>query len=354
MSTGLESDGDLRELIIGLLAGDDSAEKWKARVEDPGYRARVVTSAQALAGKAFIRSPGERAAQRNAHWILNDIYDRCFGMPPIDQADFARAAILDDIRTVLENAMLDHIRSKMDTDPLADLPAEPDEFMAWYRHFISVHKASDHPFYRDFMEKRATLDDIQFYLAQETSLDPRFDDILALLIVGTDGSEKMELVGNLWDELGNGAHEDVHTTVFAKTLHDAGVSPEFIASNIMLESLICGNVSAALALSKGHYYKAIGYFGVTEYLTPRRFRSYVRGCQRLNLPEAAYRYHHLHIQIDAKHGPAWFKNILVPAVAREPRCAREIAEGTLLRMETSTRYLDALQARLESPGRARV
>ncbi|MFY4722109.1 iron-containing redox enzyme family protein [Streptomyces sp. LaBMicrA B280] len=344
----LHSDIDLRELVISLLAGDEDVATVNARAADMGYRTEIRAATEELAHAAFVR--GDRAALHTAHWVLGDIYNWCFSLPSIDQVDSLLGEILDDIRSVLENAMMADLRARIDQRELASAPQDPEEFLPWYRNFISNHKASNHPFYRDFLENRASIEDIRFYLAQETSLDPRFDDILSLLTVGTDGSEKMELVTNLWDELGNGNTNDVHTSVFAKTLADAGVSKEFIDTNIMLESVICGNVSAALALSRRHCYKAFGYFGVTEYLTPRRFRSYMVGCKRLGMPKSAYVYHDQHIQIDARHGPSWFKNILLPAISREPRCAVDIALGTVMRLETSTWYLDALQAKLEPAG----
>ncbi|MFF2012722.1 iron-containing redox enzyme family protein [Streptomyces sp. NPDC058195] len=342
----LHSGIDLRELVISLLAGDEDVATVNSRVTDRVYRAEIRAASEELAHAAFVRD--DRPSLTTAHWVLSDIYDWYFGLPPVDQVDSLLSEILDDIRGVLENAMLAYVRERVDCSELASAPQDPEAFLPWYRNFISSHKASNHPFYRDFLENRASVDDLRFYLAQETSLDPRFDDILSLLTVGTDGLVKMELVTNLWDELGNGKEEEVHTSVFARTLADAGVSKEFIETNIMLDSLVCGNVSAALALSRRHCYKAFGYFGVTEYLTPRRFRSYMVGCKRLGMPRSAYFYHEQHIQIDARHGPAWFKNILLPAIAREPRCASDIALGTVLRLETSTWYLDALQARLES------
>jgi pyrroloquinoline quinone (PQQ) biosynthesis protein C len=339
---------DLPSFLGDLLACHDSG-LLNARAADHLYRETVASSARALANLAFTQQ--DETALRQAHLVLGKIYDWYFCPPSIEQIDTMLSPVLDDIRIVLENAMLAamfaDIRARDVDSPLMSIPGDGESFLPWYRRFISAHQASNHPFYRDFLENRASPEDMRFYLAQETSLDPRLDDILALLIMGTDGPEKMELTSNLWDEVGNGDPANAHATVFARTLDAAGLSASFIAGNIMLESRICGNVSAALALSKRHYYKAIGYFGVTEYLTPRRFRSFVLGCKRLDLPEAAYRYHDLHIQIDSRHGPAWFKNVIVPAVIREPRCARDIALGTLLRLETSTWYLNALQAALD-------
>jgi pyrroloquinoline quinone (PQQ) biosynthesis protein C len=340
---------DPPRFIDDLLACHDS-DLLNARAADHLYRETAASSMRALTERAFTEQ--DQTALRQAHLALGKIYDWYFSTPLIEQIDSMLSALLDDIRIVIENAMLaaitENIKARTTDNPLTNIPGDGKSFLPWYRRFISAHEASNHSFYREFLENRASLADVRFYLAQETSLDPRLDDILALLIMGTDGPEKMELTSNLWDEVGNGNPADAHAEVFARTLDAAGVTQPFIANNIMLESRICGNVSAALALSKRHYYKAIGYFGVTEYLTPRRFRSFVIGCKRLDLPEAAYEYHSLHIQIDSRHGPAWFKNVIAPAVIREPRCAHDIALGTLLRLETSTWYLNALQAALDS------
>lgn len=342
---------DLPGFVDDLLAHDDG-DLLNARAVDYSYRQTVAQSARALAELAFTQQ--SEIALRQAHLALGKIYDWYFSAPSVEHIDTMLSVVLDDIRIELENAMfaamLAAIKARTDSSLLANIPSDGKSFLPWYRHFISIHQASNHPFYRDFLENRASPDDMRFYLAQESSLDPRLDDILALMIMGTDGSEKMELTSNLWDEVGNGNPADAHAAVFASTLDAAGVSASFIADNIMLESRICGNVSAALALSRRHYFKIIGYFGVTEYLTPRRFRSFVAGCKRLDLPEAAYRYHSLHIQIDSRHGPAWLRNVIVPAVVREPRCAYDIALGTLLRLETSTWYLNALQAALDGAG----
>jgi pyrroloquinoline quinone (PQQ) biosynthesis protein C len=326
-----------------LVCGDTDA--LNGRAADPEYRQNLVNASRRVTDRAF--HDHDENAVRQVHAVLAKLYEWYFSLPSLDQARSSLEAMLNDVREVFENAMIDDLIARSERSSLRTVPEDPGQFLPWYRQFISQHTASDHPFYRDFLENRATIADVRLYLAQETVLDPRFDDILALLIRGTTGSEKMELVSNLWDELGNGNYADIHTSVFGETLHALEVTPEFIADNIMLEATICGNVSAALALSKRHYYRAIGYFGVTEYLTPRRFRSFVIGAKRLGIEKAAYRYHDMHIQIDARHGPSWFKNIVAAAVAREPRCAYEVALGTLLRMETSTGYLNALQKTLD-------
>lgn len=117
--------------------------------------------------------------------------------------------------------------------------------------------------------------------------------------MGRTGGEKMEIAANYWDEMGNGDAELVHTSLFSQALESIGADPAFIRDSFMLEAGICGNLSACLGLARRHYYKAVGYFGVTEYLAPRRFRCVVDTWRRLGLHEVGITYHDLHIGIDA-------------------------------------------------------
>jgi hypothetical protein len=164
--------------------------------------------------------------------------------------------------------------------------------------------------------------------------------------IGRVGGEKMEIASNYWDEMGNGDPASVHTTLFAQALLAVGADDEYIADNFLLEGRISGNISACLALSRRHYFKAVGYFGATEYLAPRRFRCVVDAWRRHDLDEVGIRYHDLHIGVDAAHASGWFKNVVVPLVNRDARVGADIAMGALIRLNTSEDYLDALLSRM--------
>src|SRR5262249_38819899 len=141
-----------------------------------------------------------------------------------------------------------------------------------------------HPFYRPYLQDHGTREDVRVLLANETSLDPRFDDILALIQLGTAGNAKLEIAANYWDEMGNEESANMHGALFARALAALEVNAQYIKDNLLLEAKLCGNLSAALTLSRRHYFKAIGYFGVTESLAPRRFRSLILAWRRLGLP----------------------------------------------------------------------
>jgi hypothetical protein len=110
----------------------------------------------------------------------------------------------------------------------------------------------------------------------------------------------------------------------------------------LVEARAAGNLSACMALVRRHRYKALGYFGVTEYLTPRRFKHVVAAWKRNELPLAGIEYHQAHIEIDAQHAHGWMQNVIAPMIEEQPSAGREIAMGALIRLNSSQRYLDAI------------
>lgn len=318
------------------------SEAWQAANRDYALRAQIAEECRVLTQHAH--GPDGTRAHQTVHDILTVIYQRDFSRPASSESDCETQPILRDIAAIFEQSML-AAEIALARDGVAGYPINGREFDLWLKRLISSHPASRHPFYRPYLQDHGTRDDLRFLLAQETSLDPRFDDILALIQLGTQGHEKMEIAANYWDEMGNGQHGNAHGVLFAQALAALDIDDRFIQDNLLLEAKLCGNLSAALTLSRRHYYKAIGYFGVTEYLAPRRFRCLIHAWRRLGLPPEGLRYHDLHVGIDAGHAAGWFKNVIEPAVDRDPRVGHDIAIGTLVRLNTSARYLDALLAR---------
>lgn len=321
------------------------SDAWQAVNRDYELRARIAEECYALARRAHAADGS--SAHQVVHDILTMIYQRDFSRPDTAESECETQPVLRDIAAIFEQAMLDY-EVALVREGATGYPLDGKEYVLWLKRIIASHPASRHPFYRPYLQDEGTREDLRFLLAQETSLDPRFDDILALIQLGTAGSEKIEIAGNYWDEVGNGELTSMHGALFAKALAALDVDDQYIKDNLLLEAKLCGNLSAALTLSRRHYFKAIGYFGVTEYLAPRRFRSLILAWKRLGLPDEGIRYHDLHVEVDAGHAAGWFKNVIEPAIDRDPRVGRDIALGTLIRLNTSERYLDALLARTGS------
>ena len=282
----------------------------------------------------------------NLHKALGMIYDHYFNGVRLESADCESQPILRDIAAILEAGMLGHEYSLVLPSQLENMPVEGTLYVKWLKKIISEHTSSVHPLYNNFIADQANEKHLALYLAQETNLDPRFDDILALLQIGLDVAPKLVLANNYYDEMGNGNSRQVHSHMFKEALKSVGVDEKFLKENMLLEAKISGNLSAALALSRRHYFKAVGYFGVTEYLAPRRFKHVVNAWRRNGLPEIGIAYHNLHITIDAIHANDWFNNVVVPAVDKNSDAGREIAIGALVRLNSSEHYLDALLQKL--------
>lgn len=327
--------------ILGNLSAPWSEEGHAAAyVLDMPLRQRVVNAARRLALDARCAN-AERLDYM--HRVLACIYDYRFSVPDVDIANVDFSPLFGDIASLLEAAMLDVETNRIDEDMFVGMPTRGADFVEWLKRTMSDHPAGVHPFYREYLRDTADVPGMKLFLAQETTLDPRFDDILALMQVGTSGSEKMEIAKNYFDEMGCGDENAVHTYLFSKALDTLGIDSEYVESTMLADSRVSGNLSACLVMNQRHHYKAIGYFGVTEYLSPRRFKDLVAGWRRLGLPEGGIVYHDLHIRIDAVHGRAWLDNVIQPLVDQDPRVAREIALGALIRLNSSERYLDKLQ-----------
>jgi hypothetical protein len=333
----------------GLLAtlqylNTASADDLARASGDYLFRERLAGECTALAARAY--SDTNRSALSELHATLAIIYDRDFSAVPVAEVNHETQPIFRDIAALLEGAMLSYELGRIPEESVPGHLGSTDEYLRWLKAMVSEHPASRHPLYRQYLKDHGDRHDLRLLLAQETNLDPRFDDILAMMQIGRRGVEKMEIAANYWDEMGNGAPDEVHTDLFRRALDSLGVDEQYIRGTFLLEAAISGNLSSCLALSRRHYYKAVGYFGVTEYLAPRRFRCIVEAWRRAGLDEVGIKYHDLHIGVDAGHAAGWFKNVVKPLVAEDPRNGREIALGSMMRLNTSCDYLDAVLDRL--------
>lgn len=311
---------------------------------DYTFRGELAGACGALVDSAYRHE--DEPALEELHAALALIYDRDFTGACVTDVDHERQPILRDVAARLERGVLDHELARVPEELVAGYPESGRPYVRWLKGIVNEHAAGWHPLYHEYFANGGTEEDLRLLLAQESTLDPRFDDILAAMQIGRTGEEKLEIAENYWDEMGNGDPEQVHTHLFGRTLAALDIDSAYLEKALTLEATISGNLSACLAMSRRHYYKAVGYFGVTEYLAPRRFRCIVDAWHRLGLPEVGITYHHLHIGVDAGHAAGWFKNVVVPLVETEPMAGREIALGALIRLNTSLDYLDTLLSKL--------
>ncbi|MEV6948716.1 iron-containing redox enzyme family protein [Streptomyces sp. NPDC051172] len=230
-----------------------------------------------------------------------------------------------------------------------DLPATGKEFRDW---FLVTADRHTQPEFCEYLAKEASLNEIALFFMGEELVDSKFDDLMALVQIGTQGHTKLTIAENYWDEMGEGNIEHVHTRMFEHSarymrarLDEAGVD----YSNLHFPEAY---ENAALLLAYGiHRHlnpRALGAMGVLEQSASPRFQAMVDGCRRLEVPEDVIDYQRIHVHVDADHGAEWFEGVFVPLVDHSPQLLREISLGVLTRVRVAngyyTRIWDAMQA----------
>jgi hypothetical protein len=340
--------GKINDSLTGWLSemSKSSSQIWRQINHDYELRSQLRDKCRRLGDEAY--SDQNMNSLEELHQSLALIYDHDFSGADIEHVDIDKLPIFRDVASVLEESMLGYERSQITTAELSSYPEQGDEYVTWLKKMISDHDSKVHPMFDHYIAESATASDLALFLAQETSLDPRFDDILSLMQIGTQGAEKMEIANNYYDEMGNGNSEEVHTALFAKALKELNIDQKYINENMLLDSVIAGNLSSCLSLSRRHYYKSVGYFGVIKYLAPRRSKQVVAAWKRNNLPLEGVLYHKLNIAKDSARATGWLNNIIAPLVNQSPEIGREIAFGAMMRLNSSERYLDLLNSMFAS------
>jgi pyrroloquinoline quinone (PQQ) biosynthesis protein C len=300
-----------------------------------GNRLRALTRATELLNEtAAERDPEAFLAQQQ---LLARIYDLSMTLPNTRTAEGSVA--IHEVTRLLERAIIDAEHCRTDEQLLAEAPAEPKAYLSWLRGWAKEHEAYKHPYYREFIRDQADADDLRKYIIQESVVDGRFDDLLAMIQIGTQDEAKMEIAANYWDEMGNGDPEQVHTRLFNRIYEVFAITADELERELTAEALLSGNLAVLLCRYRRYYPEAIGFLGMTEWFAPDRFVHVVHAWERLGLPNVGMTYHQLHITIDAQHAAGWFHNVMAPA-SRVAFMREGMARGALLRLNASARYLD--------------
>jgi hypothetical protein len=274
--------------------------------------------------------------------ILFNIYQLFTNIPPIAGKSAESSFMIVCVQNLIEEYFLDNENKLIPESTWEKIPRKFNEYIEWLLNLIHGHPAYRHPLYENYLSEYATFKDLQYFLIQESTIDTRFDDFLALLQVGTEGGIKLEIASNYWDEMGNGNESKMHTAMFTRTIKSLDIDTTNHSNYLTTEALVCGNLSLMLSLRRKYFYNAIGYFAVTEYMTPRRFKHILAAWRRNGIQVSEAEYYKEHIAIDAIHAKNWFKNVIKPVIDQNPDVVFEITRGVLYRLNTSKRYLDIL------------
>lgn len=321
---------DVADRILPLLQMDRIDVD---RIVTPADREYLRNGIHQLNGRAEL---GDSDAFYTQQLLLSRLYELTVSITENTNAE--GSTVLHEVTTLLEDAIIRAQETELEPGILESAPAEPREYLSWLKQLAREHEVYKHPYYHEFIRNHATVEDMRAYIIQESVVDGRFDDLLAMMQVGTAGPAKMEIATNFWDEMGNGNPDEVHTHLFNSVFKVLDISAEELERSLTATAMLSGNLAVLLCRYRRFYPEAVGFLGMTEWLVPDRFVQVLHAWDRLGLPEDGIVYHRLHVTIDSQHAAGWFHNVVLPA-AQSAHMRRGIARGTLWRLNSSARYL---------------
>ena len=293
------------------------------------------TSALPDAHSQFLNDDFQRAV---AHWNRRRL------APGFPEEDW-QATLDEDARMQrLEGAFLETLRAEI-AGRAAEAPDDVDGFIAWFEALQDNGPGQGDPLF-PWLAEEASLDDFRWFLAQEAAGEAGFEDLTAMAQVKVPAEAKLELANNYWDEMGRGNPKGMHGPMLDGLIAALDLKPRI--DTTVWQSLALANAMTAMATTRRYAWHAIGALGVIELTAPGRSRATADGLKRLGLDGKARRYFELHAVLDVRHSKDWNDKVFRPLVAGDPRSARAMAEGALIRLTAGARCFERYRETLWS------
>ncbi|MEA2570174.1 MAG: hypothetical protein QOI24_2175 [Acidobacteriota bacterium] len=225
----------------------------------------------------------------------------------------------------------------------ATAPSDPDAFLAWFEELRDSGPGQHDPLF-PWLAEQASLEQLAWFLSQEVAGEAGFDDLVALTQLKMPVRAKLELARNYWDEMGRGKADGMHGPMLDRLAADLNLSAR--QHTIVWEATAVGNLLMGLAANRATAFESIGALGVIELTAPGRAACVSAGLERLGVPLRTRRYYALHATLDIRHSASWNAEIVVPLVRDDPRVARAIATGALMRLNAGARSFVRYRAEL--------
>lgn len=281
-----------------------------------------------------LAEPSLIAADRSdvLHRSLNDFNKKRLD-PSLPREEWSEALDEEFSFRSIERQWIERER-KVIAERAATAPADADDFVRWFEDLKETGPGQGDSLF-PWLAAKASLEQIRWFLSQEVAGEAGFDDLVALTQLKLPLRAKLELGRNYWDELGRGNEAGMHGPMLDRLATEIGVerNPE----SIVWEARALSNLLIALASTRDYAYHSVGALGVVELTAPGRAHQINLGLKRVRFSPEARRYYALHATLDIKHSEAWDREVLHPLVSADPRLARPIAEGALMRLEAGAR-----------------
>jgi hypothetical protein len=249
----------------------------------------------------------------------------------------------EDLRMLrLEGGFVEELRSEIAAEA-AEAPTDADGFIAWFEALQETGPGQGDPLF-PWIAEEASVAEISWFLEQEAAGEAGFDDLTAYTQVKLPDQAKLELARNYWDEMGRGNPKGMHGPMLDVLVKRLELEPSI--ETTVKESLALANAMTAMATTRRYAWHSVGALGVIELTAPARSAATAAGLKRLGFTGPERHYFDLHAVLDVKHSAAWNEEALKPLVGEDPRRARAMAEGALIRLACGARCFERYRAEL--------
>jgi hypothetical protein len=224
----------------------------------------------------------------------------------------------------------------------ADAPGETLRALAARDRLPAVYK---------WLARSATWPEVVDFLALEGGPDAGFDDLVAACQIGLDGTAKLELATNYWDEMGNGSPADVHTTLHHRLVAAIDM-PTVPLDEQPVSALARAAFGGLLATNRWLQPEMLGALGLIELQAGPRCRLVLQAFDRCGAPADAYPFYEVHAEVDPRHGKDWLDHAIAPTLASHPDWAARIVRGAHWRSLVNAAFLADVETQLEAAERA--
>jgi hypothetical protein len=236
----------------------------------------------------------------------------------------------------LEGGFVEELRAGI-APRAAEAPEDADGFIAWFEDLEASGPGQHDPLF-DWLADEAPLDAVRWFLRQEAAGEAGFDDLVAMTQVKLPPRPKLELARNYWDEMGRGNPKGMHGPMLGRLTEALELDPQI--ETTVWQSLALANAMTAMAATRRYAWHAVGALGAIELTAPARSAKTSQALRRLGRSAEERRYFDLHAVLDVKHSEAWNAEAIRPLVEDDPRRARAMAEGALMRLECGARCFE--------------
>lgn len=222
---------------------------------------------------------------------------------------------------------------------------KPIQSASEVENILREHSVYNHSIF-SYLSHQASLEEIKYFIGNESILNLEFFDYLAYSIIGASEQAKLEIINNLWDEAGRGSVQLFHTVKFKKIMDDLEIpyDREKILSEMSWEGIAGINLFSYLALYSCNKMKYFGLLAATEMLDPIHYHQLLKGFSKFKSHKNPVNldYYIEHETIDIVHANGWMQNVILPLLAEKPERTPEFWLGFYLRLDSAQRYYDEL------------